>query len=97
MMAMMPRIVSIKYVQGHVLELTFNTGESGVIDFSDDTARFHGVLSPLRDVTFFAKVQVDPDSGTLVWPGEIDLDPDVLYSRATGAPLPKFAQAVAND
>jgi hypothetical protein len=94
---MMPRIVNVKYLQDYRLELTFNTGESGVIDFGGDMAKFQGVLSPFRDVAFFATVQVDPESGTLVWPGEIDLDPDVLYSRATGAPLPEFAEAMASD
>jgi hypothetical protein len=69
----------------------------GIIDFQDDLPKFHGVLSPLLDVAFFARVQVDPDSGTLIWPGEIDLDPDVLYSRVTGAPLPEFARALAGE
>jgi hypothetical protein len=91
---MLPRIVNVKYLQNHRLELSFNTGEVGVIDFQPDLAKFHGVLSPLRDVAFFAKVQIDSESGTLVWPGDIDLDPDVLYSRATSAPLPEFASAV---
>jgi len=94
---MMPRIVSVKNLEGFVLELTFNTGESGLIDFSGDRAKFHGVLSPLRNLDFFAQVKVDPDSGTLIWPGELDLDPDVLYSRATGAPLPAFASALTPE
>jgi len=94
---MLPRIVNVKYLKDFRLELSFSTGEVGIIDFADDLVKFQGVLSPLRDVVFFAKVQVDPDSGTLAWPGEIDLDPDVLYSRATGAPLPRFAMTIAGD
>ncbi len=93
---MLSRIVGVKHLGGYLLELTFNAGKSGMADFSGDVSRFRGVLSPLNDVTFFAKVQVDSECGTLVWPGEIDLDPDVLYSRATGALLPEFARAVAN-
>jgi hypothetical protein len=94
---MLPRIVNVKCLQDHRLELSFNTGEVGIIDFHSDLAKFRGVLSPLRDVDLFAKVRVDLESGTLVWPGEIDLNPDVLYSRATGAPLPEFASVVARD
>jgi len=63
---MMPRIVSVNHLEGFVLELTFNTGESGVIDFGGDKAKFRGVLSPLRDLDFFAQMKIDPDSGTLI-------------------------------
>ena len=90
---MLPRIVRVDYLGEFLLELTFNTGELGRIDFTGDNPRFQGVLSPLADPDFFAQVKVDPDSGTLARPGEIDLDPNVLYSRATGAPLPEFAAA----
>jgi hypothetical protein len=27
-------------------------------------------------------VRVAPELGTIVWPNEVDLDPDVLYDRA---------------
>jgi hypothetical protein len=35
-------------------------------------------------------VKVDPEAGTIVWPNGVDLCPDVLYSEATGTPLPVF-------
>lgn len=47
-----------------------------------------GVFAPLKDIAYFAQVAVDPEAGTLVWPNGVDLDPDVLYSEATGTPLP---------
>lgn len=41
-----------------------------------------GVFAPMRDDrTVFEQVRVDEESGTIVWPGEVDLDPDVLYGR----------------
>jgi hypothetical protein len=89
---MLPRIVRARYQGEYRIEVAFNTGESGVIDFGRDAASWSGVLEPLRDAAFFAQVFVDRESGTLAWPGEIDLDPDVLYSRVTGAPLPEFAR-----
>ncbi len=30
------------------------------------------------------QVTVDPVSGTIAWPNDTDLDPDVLYARVTG-------------
>ena len=88
---MLPRIIQVRYLGDYLLELAFTTGETGLIDFSQDVQRFNGVLAVLRDKNFFAQAQVDPESGTLVWPGDLDLDPDVLYARATGANLPRFA------
>jgi len=29
----------------------------------------------------FEQVAVNPQSGTVKWPGEVDLDPEVLYGR----------------
>ncbi|MBL8875841.1 MAG: DUF2442 domain-containing protein [Phycisphaerae bacterium] len=31
---------------------------------------------------------MSPESGTVTWPGELDLDPDVLYAEATGRKIP---------
>jgi hypothetical protein len=43
----------------------------------------HGpVFDRARTPEGFAEVTVDPDSGTLVWPGGADLAPDTLYERA---------------
>lgn len=92
---MLPRIVRAKYQGEYKVEVAFNTGESGVIDFGHDARSWTGILAPLCNTAFFAQVFVDPESGTLAWPGGIDLDPDVLYSRATGAPLPEFARSAA--
>jgi hypothetical protein len=54
-----------------------------------------GVFAPLEDVEFFKKVTVDPEIGTLVWPNGVDFCPDVLYSQATGKPLPELNLASA--
>ncbi len=44
------------------------------------------VFAPLRDPAFFRRVRFDPEAGTAVWPGEIDIAPETLY--AEGLPLP---------
>ena len=49
--------------------------------------RFTGVFAPLADEAEFARVRVDPELGTVVWPGGADLDPDVLYAAVTGEPI----------
>jgi len=44
-------------------------------------------LEPLNDPAFFAQVTVDTESGTVVWPGGIDLAPEPLYEQAHAHPL----------
>jgi hypothetical protein len=46
------------------------------------------VLAPLADSAFVAKVRVDPELGTVTWPGELDLDPVVLTCAVKGIPVP---------
>ena len=36
---------------------------------------------------------LDPEIKTLCWPDEIDFDPDVLYYKATGEPLPEWMKS----
>jgi len=80
------RIAEVKPMAGYRLWLRFDDGRTGVVTFSPE--EFTGVLEPLRDPHFFEKVFVEPDFGALAWPGEIELDPLVLYQRATGENVP---------
>jgi hypothetical protein len=44
-----------------------------------------GIFGSWEDENEFLKVTVDPESGTVSWPGGIDLAPDSLYGKITGA------------
>ncbi len=48
-----------------------------------------GVFEPIcRSRAIFTSVRVNPETGAVEWPGEVDLDPEVLYGRfepASGA------------
>jgi hypothetical protein len=41
-----------------------------------------GVLESLNDPAYLARVTVDTQAGTLVWPDGIDLAPEPLYEQA---------------
>jgi hypothetical protein len=45
------------------------------------------VLEPLNDATFFARVHVDEEAGTIAWPNGIDLAPEPLYEEARRNPV----------
>ncbi len=74
------------------LRLTFADGAVHEIDLAG-VLEAGGVFAPIRDDrTVFEAVMVDPEFGTITWPGDIDLDPDVLrgdQAPASGAALPR--------
>jgi hypothetical protein len=85
---MFPRITAVRHIQDYRLELTFADGVCAEIDLKRKIVGRGGVFSPLENVHYFRQVRVDPEIGTLVWPNDVDFDPDVLYSEATGTPIP---------
>jgi Protein of unknown function (DUF2442) len=78
------KIVHVTEVQSageHRLRLSFDDGRSGEVDFSDE--EWAGVFAPLADPVFFAKVELDEELGTIVWPNGADIAPETLYRLAT--------------
>ena len=58
----------------------------GRVDLSDRVGT--GVFAAWADPAFFERVFVDRESGTVAWPGGLDLCPDRLYSDVTGSHRP---------
>jgi hypothetical protein len=84
MIGLTPDITAVTLVEHGILRLTFADGLSAQLNVLD---RMHGpVFAQARTPEGFAKVTVDAETGTVVWPGGADLAPDTLYVRArTGA------------
>lgn len=78
-------IVGVTVIGDHELRLLFEDGTVGDITF--DESEWRGVLAPLRDPELFAQVRVDPELGTIVWPGELDMAPEALYVQARERPV----------
>ena len=79
---MLPRITHVQVVGAFRVALTFTDGFNGVADVGPWIAGRGGVFAPLQEPTYFARVAVDPEAGTLVWPNGAHLDPDMLYAAA---------------
>jgi hypothetical protein len=76
-------ITAVEHLGGHRLRLTFADGLVGDVDLSDRCRASRGpMFQPLQDVEYFAKVAVDADLGTVVWPNGADLAPEVLHQHA---------------
>ncbi len=81
----LPTVVGAAVLREHVLRILFDDGTVGDVDFSAET--WTGVLEPLSDPVFFAQVRVDPEAGTITWPGDLDMAPEPLYEQARAHPL----------
>ena len=90
---MLPRVTRVRHIEGYRLALTFTDGTTGTIDFRSQVVGRGGVFHPMEDPDFFKQVRVDSEAGTIVWPNGVDFCPDVLYSLATGKPIPVPATA----
>jgi len=73
-------IASVEVNGHHRLRLTFEDGTVGEVDFAE--REWRGVFEPLRDPAYFARVAVDPESGTIAWPNSVDMAPEPLYETA---------------
>jgi uncharacterized protein DUF2442 len=76
-------VTRVEVIGDHRLRLGFEDGLEGDVDFSG--REWRGVFAPLRDPTFFGRVVLDRELGTIVWPNGADIAPETLYNRATAA------------
>jgi hypothetical protein len=86
---MLNSIVSVKPLTDYRLWLRFDDGVEGEVDLAK-LVRLEGIFEPLQKRAFFIRVAVNNEIGTICWPNGADLDPDVLYSKISGQPLPTF-------
>jgi len=75
------KIDAVEPLEGHWLRLTFSDGAIKDVDVGAVLSR-GGVFAPIHDHReVFEQVRVNPETQTIEWPGEVDLDPEVLYGR----------------
>jgi hypothetical protein len=82
-------LVAATYISDYKIELTFDDGKRGIVDFIKYTKR-GGVFKHWKDLNLFCDFRVDKELGTIVWRENIDIAPETLYAEATGTPLPEW-------
>jgi Protein of unknown function (DUF2442) len=74
-------VTEVEPLEGHSIRTTFSDGAVKDIELGQLLAA-GGVFAPIyesREV--FEQVMVNPETRTVEWPGQVDLDPEVLYGR----------------
>ena len=82
-------VKSANYIKDYKIEVTFENGKSGIIDFQPYIKK-GGIYSKLKDIDYFKSFQINHELGIITWDNEIDIAPETLYSEATGEPLPDW-------
>jgi hypothetical protein len=75
------KVRRVEPLDGHWIRLSFSDGavkDVNVGGFLEAGGVFTRI-SESREL--FEQVRVNPETQTIEWPGEVDLDPDVLYGR----------------
>lgn len=92
------RVRSFEQVGSYTLRVEFDDATEQVIDFEPVLAG--GLFGPLRELSFFDQVRIDPEAHTLVWPNGADFDPATLhdwpvYAAALGERARRWSPSTA--
>ena len=76
----MIEVTQARYLGDYRIEITFSTGESGVVDLS--TSLWGPVFEPLRaSQRQFARFTVSPTLHTITWDNDTDFAPEYLREK----------------
>ena len=71
------RVISFEIQAPYTLRVCFDDDTEQIIDFQ--TILEGELFGPLRDLSLFNQVRIDPEVHTLVWPNGADFDPATLH------------------
>jgi Protein of unknown function (DUF2442) len=80
-------VQAFEIVSAYSLRVRFDDGAEQVINFQPVLAG--ELYGPLRDLSLFNQVRIDPEVHTLVWPNGADFDPATLHD------WPQYIQELA--
>ena len=81
------RIIACEARPNYILWVRFEDGVEGEVDLANLVG--HGVFQAWESLEFWQSVRVDPESETVAWGEEIDLDPYVLKQDILDSQKPK--------
>jgi len=75
------RVESFEIIAPYTLRVGFDDQTEQTIDFQSVLAG--NLYGPLRELSLFNQVRIDPEVKTLVWPNGADFDPATLHDWPT--------------
>ncbi|MDZ7761735.1 MAG: DUF2442 domain-containing protein [Desulfovermiculus sp.] len=94
---MLKDVVFAVYKGGYKIEVTFDDGVTGIVDFSRYLNQ-GGVFEKFNDIEFFKNFSINKELGVLTWGDEeVDIAPETLYAEATNTPLPEWMTTPQQD
>ena len=90
------KAIKVKHMADYILEITFDNGDKGTVDFSQYAKR-GGVFSGFANIEYFKQVSIDPVWGVLCWPGDVDIAPETIYQLATGKSSDDYAESMSTE
>ena len=72
------RVRAFEIAGAYTLRVSFDDGTEQTIDFRPILAG--ELYGPLKDLSLFNQVRIDPEVHTLVWPNGADFDPATLHN-----------------
>lgn len=94
MLAMPPKLVDARPLDGYLVHLRFADGLAADVDLSH-VLEYGGVFEPLRDLEFFRRLTIDDGNNTIEWPNHADIAPDTLYDHVQRAVYEKRRAAAS--
>jgi hypothetical protein len=89
------RVRSLEITGPYTLKVAFDDGSHRNINFEGVLAG--QLFGPLRDLSLFNQVRLDPEVHTLVWPNGADFDPATLHDWPQHEPALAALAATWND
>ena len=74
------RVKAMSILPDYRLEVTFQDGTNGIVDFSSVlTAQECGIFDPLKDMACFDQARLE--LGVVTWPNGADMDPGWMHEQ----------------
>lgn len=74
-------VTEVRPLKNYRLSLVFADGASGIVDLAGDIVGRGGDFAALTEPTYFGKVEINHEFGTIQWPNGVDYCPDLLRER----------------
>jgi Protein of unknown function (DUF2442) len=83
-----PKIKSVTTIEKYILRIVFADGTEGDYDISHLSGK--GVFKAWDTDKMFYKVFINPESGAISWPGELDVDTINIYCAIKGISVDSY-------